>query len=152
MVTLLWFMLSWFWVSPDVAWIEVKSLFIELVILVWTMDLTDFKTQTRRISCFVIFSGINTVYSLFYRMHMEKVNGLIQFFGYSWQGDCCCREDISRRQSRRKKVARNKEEENEEAEMKKEKKKVRVWDLNRSITGEAQSWEKFTSNQAGLSL
>ena len=64
------------------AWIEVKSLFIELVILVWTMDLADFKTQTRRISvcCHFFFSCINTVYSLFYRINTEKVNGLIQFF------------------------------------------------------------------------
>ena len=46
----------------------------------------------------------------------------------------------------------DKAEENEEAEMKKEKKKVRVWDLNRSIVAEAQAWEKFISNQAGLSL
>ena len=67
-------MISWFRVSPDVAWIEVKSLFIELVILVWTMDLADFKTQTRRISlfCHFFFSCINTVYSLFYGMHTEK--------------------------------------------------------------------------------
>ena len=72
------------------SWIEVKSLFIDLVILVWTMDLAAFKTQTRRISlfCHFFFSCINTVYSLFYGMHMEKVNGLIHFsFGYSQQGD-----------------------------------------------------------------
>ena len=67
------------------SWIEVNSLFIELVILVWMMDLVDFKTQTRKISlfCHFLFSCINTVYSLFYGMHTEKVNGLIQFFGYS---------------------------------------------------------------------
>ena len=67
------------------AWIEVESLFIKLVILVLTMNLADFKTQTRRISlfCHFFFSCINTVYSLFYGMHMEKVNGLIQFCGYS---------------------------------------------------------------------
>ena len=44
------------------------------------------------------------------------------------------------------------EKENEEAEMKKAKKKVRVWDLNRSIAAEAQDWEKFISDQIGLSL
>ena len=92
------------------------------------MDLVDFKTQTRRISlfCHFFFSCINTVYSLFYRMHTKKVNVLIQFFGYSLQGDCCYREDMSRRQSRRKEATRKKEKENEEAEMKKEKKKTRV--------------------------
>ena len=55
-------------------------------------------------------------------------------------------------QNIRKEAARKKEKENEEVEMKKEKKKVRVWDLNRSIAAEAQAWEKFISNQAGLSL
>ena len=44
-----------FQISPDVAWIEVKSIFIELVILVWTMDVADFKTQTHRISLFCHF-------------------------------------------------------------------------------------------------
>ena len=64
------------------SWIEAKNLFIELVILVWTMDLADFKTQTRMISLFChFFSCINTVYSLFYIIHTEKVNGLIHFFG-----------------------------------------------------------------------
>ena len=67
------------------AWIEVKSFFIELVILVWTMDLVDFNRQTHKSSlfCHSFFSCINAVHSLFYGMHTEKVNGLIQLFGYS---------------------------------------------------------------------
>ena len=78
------------------------------------MDLADFKTQTCMISlfCHFFFSCINTVYSLFYRMHMEKVNGLIHFsFGYSQQGDWCCREYMSRRQSRRKEATDEEREE-----------------------------------------
>ena len=59
---------------------------------------------------------------------------------------------MSKRQSKRKEATRKEEKENEEAEMKKEKKKVRVWDLKRSIAAEAQAWEKFINNQAGLSL
>ena len=59
---------------------------------------------------------------------------------------------MSIRQSRRKKAARKNEKENEEVEMKKEKKKVRVRDLKKSIAAEAQAWQKFISNQAGLSL
>ena len=51
------------------------------MILVWIVVLVVFKTQTRRISLcrHFFFSCINTVYSLSYRMHTEKVNGLIQF-------------------------------------------------------------------------
>ena len=62
------------------AWIEIIYV-IELVILVWTVVLAVFKTQTRRIYLcrHFFFSCINTVYSLSYRMHTEKVNGLIQF-------------------------------------------------------------------------
>ena len=69
-----------FRISPDAAWIEIIC-FIGLVILVWTVVLAVFKTQTRRISLchHFFFSCINTVYSLSYRMHTEKVNGLIYF-------------------------------------------------------------------------
>ena len=51
------------------------------MILVWTVVLAVFKTQTCTISLcrHFLFSCINTVYSLSYRMHTEKVNGLIQF-------------------------------------------------------------------------
>ena len=38
-----------FRVSPDAAWIEIKSLFFGFVILVWTVDLADFKIRTCRI-------------------------------------------------------------------------------------------------------
>ena len=45
------------------------------------MDLEDFKTQLQDflLPCH-FFSCINTLYSLFVRMHMEEVNRLIQFF------------------------------------------------------------------------
>ena len=45
------------------------------------MVLAVFKTQTRRISLcrHFFFSCIDTMYSLSYRMHTEKINGLIQF-------------------------------------------------------------------------
>ena len=58
------------------AWIELKSVFIELVILVWTMDLADFKTQTCMIFFVLsfLFSCINIVDSSFYKMYV-----LIQF-------------------------------------------------------------------------
>ena len=51
------------------------------MILVWIVVLAVFKTQTRKISlcCHFFFSCINTVYSLSYKMHIEKVNGLIRF-------------------------------------------------------------------------
>ena len=79
------------------------------------MDLEDFKTWTCRIClpCHFFFSCINAVYSLFYRMHIEEVNRLIQFFiilvkaKWSkdmlclWQGDCC-KEDMSKRQKQKR--------------------------------------------------
>ena len=69
-----------FRISPDAAWIEIIC-FIGLVILVWIVVLSVFKTQTRRISLcrHFFFSCINIVYSLSSKMHTEKVNGLIQF-------------------------------------------------------------------------
>ena len=65
-----------FRVSPDAAWIEIKSLFFGLVILVWTVDLADFKIPTCRIffTLSFFFSCINIVDSSFYRMYV-----LIQF-------------------------------------------------------------------------
>ena len=68
-----------FRVSPNAVWIEMKSLFYR--VCDFTVDLEDFKTQTCRISlpCYSFFSYINIVYSLFYRMHMEEVNRLLQF-------------------------------------------------------------------------
>ena len=55
---------------------------IGVVILVTDNGLGIFRDITYRIffplSCFLFFSCINTVYSLFYRMHMEEVNRLIQ--------------------------------------------------------------------------
>ena len=59
--------------GPDVTWIETGSLFIGLVILVWTVDLADFRPSLQDFLC-LIFSCINIVYSSFYRMHV-----LIQF-------------------------------------------------------------------------
>ena len=46
------------------------------------MDLRGFKTQPAGFSFSLSFfsSCINTLYSLFFRMHMEEVNRLIQFF------------------------------------------------------------------------
>ena len=46
------------------------------------MDLEDFKTQLAGVSFALsfFFSCINTLYSLFLRMHMEEVNRLIPFF------------------------------------------------------------------------
>ena len=69
-----------FSISPYASWIEIIC-FIIVVILVWTVVLAVFKTQTCRISLchHFFFSCINTVYSLPYRMHTDKVNGLIHF-------------------------------------------------------------------------
>ena len=46
------------------------------------MDLENFKSQLVVFSFALsfFFSCINTLYSLFLRMHMEEVNRLIQFF------------------------------------------------------------------------
>ena len=62
----------------------------------------DFQTQLAGFSLpyHAFLSCINTVYTLFYKMHMEEVNRLIQFIVIG-QVDCCCKEDISKRQSRR---------------------------------------------------
>ena len=42
--------------GPDAAWIEIKSLFFRLVILVWTVDLAEFKIQMCRIFLHYHFS------------------------------------------------------------------------------------------------
>ena len=64
------------------------------------------------------------MYTLFYRMHMEEVNRLIQFFVIG-QGDCCCKEDISKRQSRREWAEEwNRRKKKEEAEMKKREEEI----------------------------
>ena len=62
--------------GPDPTWFEIKSLFLGLVILVWTVDLADFKIRTCGIffALSFFFSCINIVDSSFYRMYV-----LIQF-------------------------------------------------------------------------